>query len=200
MEKRCDWCGNDPLYQHYHDQEWGVPVVDDGRQFEFLILESAQAGLSWITVLRKREGYRKAFANFDPRKVAKFDSAKVEKLMQNPDIVRNRLKIESAIGNARHFLEVQREFGSFARYLWSFYDFTPKQNRWKSLRDVPATTAESDAISKDMKKRGFRFFGSTICYAHLQATGLVNDHIQGCHRHNACAALAEEVSAYWAAP
>lgn len=198
MEKRCDWCGNDPLYQSYHDQEWGVPQVDDRVQFEFLILESAQAGLSWITVLRKREAYRKAFANFDPRKVAKFDADNVEALMQNPGIVRNRKKIESAISNAKYFLEVQKEFGSFSRYLWSFYHFTPKQNQWSSLKEVPATTAESDAISKDMKKRGFRFFGSTICYAHLQATGLVNDHIKGCHRRRECAAMADKIAAHWA--
>ncbi|GAB3383142.1 DNA-3-methyladenine glycosylase I [Spongiibacter taiwanensis] len=197
MEERCDWCGNDPLYQQYHDQEWGVPQVDDRVQFEFLILESAQAGLSWITVLKKRDGYRKAFANFDPRKVARFDEDKVEELMQNPGIVRNRKKIESAIGNAKLFLELQREFGSFSRYLWSFYDFKPKQNNWASLKEVPATSAESDAISKDMKKRGFRFFGSTICYAHLQATGLVNDHIKGCHRHQACASMADEIGAHW---
>jgi DNA-3-methyladenine glycosylase I len=190
---RCDWCGTDPLYQRYHDEEWGVPVTDEQRQFEFLILESAQAGLSWITILRKRENYRAAFAGFDPEKVARFTAKKVETLMNNPGIVRNRLKIESAISNARHFLEIQAEFGSFNHYLWNFVDGRPVQNNWETLKQLPASSALSDQISKDMKKRGFRFFGTTICYAHLQATGLINDHLRSCHRHEVCKALAANV-------
>jgi DNA-3-methyladenine glycosylase I len=190
---RCDWCGNDPLYQRYHDGEWGVPVTDEQRQFEFLILESAQAGLSWITILRKRENYRAAFAGFDPEKVARFSAKKVETLMNNPGIVRNRLKIESAISNAQKFLAVQAEFGSFNRYLWNFVDGTPVQNNWETIKQLPASSALSDQISKDMKKRGFRFFGTTICYAHLQATGLINDHLLGCHRHHACRLLGKKL-------
>jgi DNA-3-methyladenine glycosylase I len=191
---RCDWCGTDPLYQRYHDEEWGVPVTDDQKQFEFLILESAQAGLSWITILRKRENYRAAFANFDPTKVAKFSSKQIELLMGNAGIVRNRLKIESAITNARYFLELQAEFGSFNRYLWNFVDGKPIQNAWQSMKQLPASSPISDQISKDMKKRGFRFFGTTICYAHLQATGLINDHLANCHRHKICAALGKKVT------
>lgn len=193
MTKRCPWCGDDPLYQAYHDREWGVPTTDDRKLFEFLVLESAQAGLNWLTILRKREGYRKAFADFDAEKVARFTPKKVERLLADPGIVRNRLKIESAIDNARLFLELQSEHGSFARYLWQFVDGEPIQNRWRSLGQVPATTRLSDAISRDMKRRGFRFFGSTICYAHLQAMGIVNDHLIDCHRHAQCAALAEQV-------
>ncbi|MDM3871473.1 DNA-3-methyladenine glycosylase I [Porticoccus sp. W117] len=191
-KKRCEWCGDSELYQHYHDTEWGVLCYDDKTLFEFLILESAQAGLSWITILKKRENYRKAFADFDAAKVARFNSRSVERLMQDAGIVRNRLKIESAISNAKCFLEVQNEFGSFSNYIWGFVDGKPIQNRWKSLAEVPASTPLSDQISKDMKKRGFRFFGTTICYAHMQATGMVNDHVVGCFRHKECAEMAGE--------
>ena len=189
-QKRCGWCGDDPLYVEYHDKEWGVPVRDDQTLFEFLILEGAQAGLAWITVLRKREGYRKAFANFDPQKVARFTDAKLEKLLQNPEIIRNKLKVYGARKNARAFLAVQEEKGSFADYLWDFVDGTPIQNRRRNLKAIPATTPLSDTISKDMKKRGFTFVGSTIIYAHMQATGMVNDHTTACFRHQECAALA----------
>lgn len=174
-------------YVRYHDEEWGVPVHDDRVQFEFLVLEGAQAGLSWSTILRKREGYREAFAGFDVEKVARFDRRKVERLMQFPGIVRNRLKIESTIGNARAVLKLQDEIGGLADHLWSFVGGRPIVNRWRSIRQVPAQTAESDALSKDLKKRGFRFVGSTIMYAHMQATGLVNDHVVGCFRHAECA-------------
>lgn len=181
-KKRCSWAGADPLYCAYHDEEWGVPVHDDQLLFEFLILEGAQAGLSWITVLRKRENYRKAFAGFDPVKVARFDAARRERLMQNEGIVRNRLKIESTVINAKAFLAVQKEFGSFDAYIWKFVGGKPIVNHWRSLKEVPASTPESDAMSKDLKKRGFKFVGSTICYAFMQACGLVNDHIADCHR------------------
>ena len=197
MSQPCAWCGADPLYRRYHDVEWGVPCDDDGKLFEFLVLESAQAGLNWLTILRKREGYRAAFAGFDPNKVAKFDQDKVSQLLDNPAIIRNRKKIESAINNAQRFLEVQGEFGSFARYMWSFFDDRPIQNHWQSLAEVPATTAVSDQISKDMKKRGFRFFGSTICYAHLQALGFVNDHLVSCPRHAACTELGKAFAPKW---
>ena len=180
---RCPWCGTDPLYVAYHDREWGVPVHDDRTWFEFLVLEGAQAGLSWLTILRKRENYRQAFAGFDVRKVARFTPAKVEKLLLDPGIVRNRLKVESTVTNARAFIAVQREFGSFDAYMWQWVDGTPVISRPRTLTDVPASTPLSDRISKDMKKRGFRFVGSTIIYAHMQATGLVNDHLVGCHRH-----------------
>ncbi len=180
---RCAWCGDDPLYVEYHDKEWGVPVHDDRLLFEFLILEGAQAGLSWITILRKREGYRKAFANFDAQKVARFTEAKQEKLLLNPAIVRNRLKVKSAVTNAQAFLEVQEEFGSFDKYIWRFVDGKPIVNRFKGMKDVPAKTDLSDAMSKDLKKRGFKFVGSTICYAHMQATGMVNDHTVDCFRY-----------------
>jgi DNA-3-methyladenine glycosylase I len=180
-KKRCPWAGDDPLYCAYHDTEWGVPVHDDQRLFEFLILEGAQAGLSWITVLRKRENYRKAFSGFDPIKVARFDEARRERLMQNEGIIRNRLKIESAVINAKAFLKVQKEFGSFDAYIWSFVGGKPRINSWASLKDVPASTPESDAMSKDLKKRGFKFVGSTICYAFMQACGLVNDHVADCY-------------------
>ena len=179
---RCPWPGNDPLYQSYHDREWGVPVHDDRLLFEFLTLEGAQAGLSWITILRKREGYRTAFAGFDPELVARFDAAKVAELLGNPAIVRNRLKVESTITNAIAFLQVQEEFGSFAAYQWRFVDGHPIQNAWRSLKDIPASTPVSDTISRDLKKRGFRFVGSTICYAHMQAVGMVNDHTVDCFR------------------
>jgi DNA-3-methyladenine glycosylase I len=173
---------SDPIYVRYHDEEWGVPVYDDRVLFEFLILEGAQAGLSWLTILKKRESYRKAFDKFDPRKVARYDDAKVAVLMADAGIVRNRLKIASAIKNARAFLAVQAEFGSFASYQWRFVDGKPLQNSVKTLRDIPARTEISDAFSKDLKKRGFNFVGSTIIYAHMQAVGMVNDHVQGCFR------------------
>lgn len=178
--KRCPWCGDDPLYTAYHDQEWGVPSHNDTHLFEMLILEGAQAGLSWITILRKRDAYRRAFADFDPQRVARFTQARVTKLLQNAGIVRNRLKIESAVGNAKAFLAVQREYGSFAAWLWSFVENQPLRQRRRSLRDVPARTDLSDQISKDLRRRGFRFVGSTIVYAYLQATGLVDDHVDGC--------------------
>jgi DNA-3-methyladenine glycosylase I len=178
---RCGWCGTDPLYQKYHDEEWGKPVYDDQVLFEFLILEGAQAGLSWITILRRREGYRKAFAGFDVAKVAAFNEMDVERLMQDEGIIRNRLKVNAAITNARLFMDIQKEFGSFSDYIWGFLpNRKPILNDVKSLGDVPARTEISDAISKDMKKRGFKFFGTTICYAHMQATGMVNDHIADC--------------------
>ncbi|MBJ6724591.1 DNA-3-methyladenine glycosylase I [Geomesophilobacter sediminis] len=179
---RCAWAGSDPLYHDYHDREWGVPVHDDRLLFEFLILEGAQAGLSWITILRKREAYRAAFAGFDPELVARFDDAKTAELLANPGIVRNRLKIAAAVGNARAFLKVQEEFGSFDAYLWRFVDGKPIQNARKTLSDIPASTPVSDALSRDLKKRGFRFVGSTICYAHMQAVGMVNDHVVDCFR------------------
>lgn len=180
---RCGWCGTDPLYVAYHDTEWGVPVHDDRKLFEFLILEGAQAGLSWITILKKREAYRRAFAGFDAGKVARFGPRQVARLLADAGIVRNRLKIEAAINNARHFLAVQEEFGSFDEYVWRFVDGRPIINRWKTLKQVPASTPESDALSRDLKARGFKFVGSTICYAHMQATGMVNDHLTGCFRH-----------------
>ena len=188
---RCTWSssGND-LYIHYHDTEWGVPAWDDQTQFEFLILEGAQAGLSWSTILNKREGYRKAFANFDPEKIARFGKRDVARLMNDAGIVRNRLKIESAISNAKLFLDFRDKHGSFADHLWSFVGGKPMQNNIKLHEKVPATSPESDAISKDLKKRGFRFVGSTIIYAHMQATGLVNDHLTVCFRHKECKALA----------
>ncbi|MEP4149488.1 MAG: DNA-3-methyladenine glycosylase I [Halioglobus sp.] len=189
---RCTWCGTDPLYMQYHDEEWGVPVWDDQTLFEFLILEGAQAGLSWITVLKKREAYRKLFSNFDAHKVARYTDNRLEKHLQNPAIIRNRLKVFGARKNAIAFLEVQAEKGSFANYIWDFVDGTPIQNKWKSMSQVPATTAISDALSKDMKKRGFTFVGSTIMYAHMQATGMVNDHTTGCFRYRECKALSSK--------
>ncbi len=180
-------------YIEYHDTEWGVPVYDDRTQFEFLILEGAQAGLSWSTILNKREGYRKAFADFDPEKVARFTKKRVEKLLLDPSIVRNRLKVESTVTNAKAFLDVQEEFGTFCRYIWRFVDGEPIQNKFRRDADVPATSQESDALSKDLKKRGFRFVGSTIVYAHMQATGMVNDHVTSCFRYKECAALAKPV-------
>jgi DNA-3-methyladenine glycosylase I len=182
--KRCGWVRDDPLYAAYHDEEWGVPVHDDGVLFEFLLLEGAQAGLSWSTILRKREGYRKAFSGFDPRRVARYDRRRIERLLADPGIVRNRLKVASAIGNARAFLAVQDEFGSFDGYVWRFVDGRPIRNRWRRLRDVPAFTRESETLSRDLKKRGFRFVGATICYAFMQATGMVNDHLTDCFRHS----------------
>jgi DNA-3-methyladenine glycosylase I len=180
--QRCGWCGTDPLYVRYHDEEWGRKVTDDGKMFEFLVLESAQAGLSWITILKRRENYRKAFAGFDAQKVVRFTKEDVKRLMQDAGIIRNRNKIESTLSNARHFLDIQYEFGSFCNYLKSFLpEGKTIINRWKTLKEVPASTPLSDAISKDMKKRGFKFFGTTICYAHLQAVGYVNDHLVDCH-------------------
>jgi DNA-3-methyladenine glycosylase I len=182
--QRCPWSeGIDPAYQRYHDVEWGVPVRDDRVHFEFLVLESAQAGLSWWTILRKREGYRHAFADFDAVKVARFTPRTIERLMQDASIVRNRQKIEAAIANARGFLKIQKEFGTFDRYVWEFVGGKPIVNRWRKQTDVPPTSAESDALSKDLKQRGFKFVGSTIVYAHMQATGLVNDHLVGCYRY-----------------
>jgi DNA-3-methyladenine glycosylase I len=183
VKRRCPWVGTDPLSVDYHDREWGVPVHDDRIHFEFLILDGAQAGLSWLTILRKRENYRKAFSGFDPRKVARFDRRKIERLLTDPGIVRNRLKIESSVANARAFLKVQKEFGSFDAYIWSFVGGRTKQNRWKTLKQIPAKTRESEAMSKDLVKRGFRFVGPTICYAYMQAAGLVNDHTIGCFRY-----------------
>ncbi len=178
---RCAWAGNDPLYQKYHDEEWGVPVHDDRKLFEMLILEGAQAGLSWITILRKRENYRKAFNNFDAKKIAKYDSEKVKTLLQNEGIIRNRLKIAATIQNAKCFLEVQKEFGSFDTYIWQFVNGKLIINNRKSLKEIPAMTNESDTMSKDLKKRGFKFVGSTICYAFMQAVGMVNDHTTNCY-------------------
>lgn len=189
---RCDWClGISPAYLEYHDREWGRPVRDDRGQFEFLVLESAQAGLSWSTILHKREGYRRAFADFDPERVARFNRRSIERLVKDPGIVRNRLKIEAAISNARAFLELQARHGSFSDYLWAYVDGRPVVNHWREMRQVPATTPLSDCISKDLKAHGFRFVGSTIVYAHLQATGLVNDHLVGCFRHAECIAEGE---------
>ena len=183
MIRRCGWCGEDALYVAYHDKEWGMPVHDDRRLFEFLILEGAQAGLSWITILRKRENYRQAFAGFDAGKVARFGARDVARLLADPGIVRNRLKVGAAISNAQRFLDVQEAFGSFDAYIWRFVDGRPIVNRWKTLKQVPASTQASDALSRDLKQRGFKFVGSTICYAHMQATGMVNDHLVGCFRH-----------------
>jgi DNA-3-methyladenine glycosylase I len=180
---RCPWCIKFEEYIRYHDEEWGVPVHDDHKHFEFLILEGAQAGLSWATVLKKREGYRKAFAGFDPVKVAKFSEARLEKILLDPGIIRNRLKVYSAASNAKRFLEVQKEVGSFDKYIWSFVGGKPIDHKCKTLKDVPATTKESDALSKDLIKRGFKFVGSTVIYAHMQACGLVNDHLQDCWRY-----------------
>ncbi len=180
---RCEWVKNDPLEIAYHDREWGVPLHDDQKLFEFLILEGAQAGLSWTTILRKRDNYREAFENFDPAQVARIERKKKEELLQNSGIIRNRLKIESAILNAQKFLAVQEEFGSFDTYIWQFVNREPIQNQWTSLAEVPARTEVSDAMSKDLKKRGFKFVGSTICYAFMQAVGMVNDHRVDCFRH-----------------
>ena len=181
---RCAWAGtNNPLMREYHDREWGVPVNDDRTHFEFLVLEAAQAGLSWSIVLSKREGYRRAFSQFDPAKVARYTRSRVEKLVADPAIIRNRLKIEAAVRNARAFLAVQDEFGSFNAYCWQFVDGRPRLNRWKTMSEIPATSSESDAFSKDLKRRGFSFVGSTVIYAHMQAVGMVNDHLVGCFRY-----------------
>ncbi|MBI3898007.1 MAG: DNA-3-methyladenine glycosylase I [Gammaproteobacteria bacterium] len=186
LKPRCAWAdGGDPLYRHYHDREWGVPVHDDRQLFELLILEGAQAGLSWITILRKREAYRHAFDNFDVERVARYDRRRIERLLKNEGIVRNRLKVESTVSNARAFLAVQEEFGSFDRYVWKFVRHRPIVNHWSSMRTLPARTAESDALSRDLQTRGLRFVGSTICYAFMQAVGMVNDHTTDCFRYRA---------------
>ena len=181
--KRCPWSGNDPLYVDYHDREWGVPVHDDQKLFEFLVLEGMQAGLSWLTILRKRENFRRAFAGFDPLQVARFGKREIARLMADPGIVRNALKIHSSVANAQALLRVREDFGSFDKYLWQFVDGAPRINRRRSIRDIPATTPQSDTMSRDLKQRGFKFVGSTICYAHMQATGMVNDHVTSCFRH-----------------
>ncbi|MFH1830389.1 MAG: DNA-3-methyladenine glycosylase I [Pseudomonadota bacterium] len=180
---RCEWCLNDPIYVRYHDKEWGVPVHNDQKLFEFLVLEGAQAGLSWLTILKRREGYKKAFANFDPEKVARFTPKKIETLIKNPSIIRNRAKIEAAVNNAKAFLKVQEEFGSFDAYSWRFVDGKRISNKWKRLEQIPATSKHSDAMSKDLKKRGFKFVGSTIIYAHMQAVGMMGDHLVKCFRY-----------------
>ncbi|MCW9013680.1 MAG: DNA-3-methyladenine glycosylase I [Gammaproteobacteria bacterium] len=182
-EKRCDWVTDNELYRQYHDQEWGVPSYDDQHLFEMLILEGAQAGLNWITILKKREGYRKAFDNFDAQKMSRYSQNKIDRLLQNPAIVRNKLKVNAAVNNAKACLRVVEEFGSFSDYIWQFVNGKPINNRWKKIADVPVTTAESDAMSKDLKKRGFKFVGSTICYAYMQAVGMVNDHTMDCFRY-----------------
>ena len=182
--KRCEWVSSkDPLMLEYHDREWGVPVHDDRKHFEFLVLEAAQAGLSWSIVLKKREGYRRAFSGFDPQKVARYTDKRIEDLTQDPSIIRNRLKIAAAVRNARQFLAIQEEFGSFDSYCWRFVDGNPTVNRWKATKDIPATSLQSDAFSKDLKQRGFSFVGSTVIYAHMQAVGMVNDHLVDCFRY-----------------
>ena len=183
MIKRCQWVPEDPLYISYHDEEWGVPIHDDRLLFEFLILEGAQAGLSWITVLKKRAYYKSVFDNFDAKKIEKYNANKIKKLLADPGIIRNRLKIAATIQNAKSFLQLQKEFGTFDHYIWQFVGDTPKQNHWKTLKQVPSSTKESDAMSKDLKKRGFNFVGSTICYAFMQAVGLVNDHTVDCFKY-----------------
>ncbi|MAP53659.1 DNA-3-methyladenine glycosylase I [Altibacter sp.] len=182
-KQRCPWCGDDPLYVAYHDTEWGVPVFDDATLFEFLILETFQAGLSWITILRKRENFRKAFENFDYKKIARYDADDIERLLQDEGIIRNRLKIKAAVTNAIAYLDIQKEFGSFSNYIWAFVDGKPIQNSFKTMKEVPANTTLSDRISADLKKRGFKFVGSTVVYAHMQATGMVNDHLVDCFRY-----------------
>lgn len=179
---RCTWCGTDPMYVKYHDEEWGVPVYDDQKLFEFLILEGAQAGLSWITILKRREAYKKAFSNFDPQKVARFTDKKISRLLNNEGIIRNKLKIHAAVNNAKAFLRIQEEFGSFSNYQWQFVDHQPIVNKWKSTKELPAETKISQALSKDLKSRGFSFVGPTIIYAHMQAVGMVNDHTMECFR------------------
>jgi len=181
---RCEWAGSDPLYIEYHDKEWGKPVHDDRKLFEMLILEGAQAGLSWITILKKRENYKNVFDNFEPGKVAKYKTAKINKLLADPGIIRNKLKINSAVTNAKAFLEIQKEFGSFDEYIWNFVNGKPIKNKWKHLKDIPSKTSLSDAVSKDLKKRGFKFVGSTICYSFMQAVGIINDHVVNCFRYN----------------
>ena len=184
MRNRCKWAGTDPIYIAYHDTEWGVPLHEDRKLFEFLVLDGAQAGLSWITILKKRQNYRQAFDHFDPQKIARYDSRKVDQLLSNPGIIRNKLKIEAAVLNARAFLSIQNEFGSFDAYIWQFVGGRTLKNRWKTLSEVPAYSDESKAMSNDLKKRGFKFVGPTICYAFMQAAGMVNDHIMDCFRYN----------------
>ncbi|UYM17228.1 DNA-3-methyladenine glycosylase I [Endozoicomonas euniceicola] len=186
-QKRCHWCTNDELYIRYHDEEWGVPCHDDQTLFEFLVLEGAQAGLNWLTILKRREGYRNALAGFDVQKVARFDETDVERLLNDKGIIRNRLKINSGITNAKAFIKVQEEFGSFDAYIWQFVNHQPIINHWQTMKEVPVTTPESDAMSKDLKKRGFKYAGSTICYAYMQAMGMVNDHLVSCISYRACA-------------
>ena len=186
MKKRCAWPGDNRLMIEYHDSEWGVPLHDDRKLFEFLLLDNAQAGLSWQTILNKRENYRKAFDNFVPAKIARYNQRKITSLLDNPGIVRNRLKVQSAVTNALAFLEIQAEFGSFDTYIWQFVNGATIRNRWKSLKEIPATSPESDAMSKALKKRGFKFVGSTICYALMQSAGMVNDHLTCCYRHTQC--------------
>lgn len=181
---RCPWCGDDELYIRYHNEEWGVPVHDDRKHFEFLVLESAQAGLNWLTILRKRENYRQAYDGFDPKKVALYNDKKIEELMNNQGIIRNGRKIEASINNAKRFLDIAKEFGSFDKYIWSFVDYEPIRNNWKDISEVPAYTDLSVKVSKDLKKRGFKFLGSTIVYSYLQAAGLINDHLVSCFRYN----------------
>ena len=183
MARRCEWCGTEPIYVDYHDKEWGVPVHDDRLHFEMIILDGAQAGLSWITILKRRKSYREAFDNFDVKKVSRYSDKKVEKLLTNPGIIRNRLKVHSAVKNAKAFLKIQKEFGSFDEYIWQFVNHKTIQNKWKRMSDLPAKTEESDAMSKDLKKRGFSFVGSTICYAYMQAAGMINDHTLDCFRY-----------------
>ena len=192
MTKRCAWCGDDPLYIDYHDTEWGVPSRDDAHLFEMLVLEGAQAGLAWITVLRKREGYRELFDGFDPQRIARYTDRKLDKLLLDPRIIRNRLKVYGTRQNARAFLAVQEEVGSFSDYIWGFIEHRATQNSWDNTKALPATTAVSDALSKDLKKRGFTFVGSTIMYAHMQATGMVNDHTTDCFRHRECKQMSVE--------
>jgi DNA-3-methyladenine glycosylase I len=194
MTNRCAWCGTDPLYVEYHDKEWGVPSLDDASIFEMLVLEGAQAGLAWITVLRKREGYRELFDGFDANRIARYTDRKLEKLLLDPRIIRNRLKVFGTRQNARAFLAVQEEIGSFSDYIWGFVEHAPVQNSWRSMRNVPATSGISDRLSKDLKKRGFTFVGSTIMYAHMQATGMVNDHTTDCFRHKECRELGAAIA------
>lgn len=182
-KKRCPWSISDPLYIKYHDEEWGVPIHDDKKIFEFLVLEGAQAGLSWLTVLKKRENYRLAFDKFDYNKIAKYDSNKIDMLLHDPGIIRNKLKVNSVVNNARAFIEVQKEFGSFDSYIWQFVNNRPIKNKWDNIKQMPTHTDESDMMSKDLLKRGFKFVGTTICYSHMQATGMVNDHITSCFRY-----------------
>ena len=184
MKNRCSWCGSDPLYVDYHDDEWGVPVYEDEKLFEFLILETFQAGLSWITVLKKRENFRTAFDNFDYKKISDYGEDKFEELITDSGIIRNKLKVRATISNAQAFMKIQKEFGSFSKYIWGFVNGKPIVNNWKTLNEIPATTELSDKISKDLKKRGFKFVGSTVMYAHMQATGMVNDHEVGCFRYH----------------
>lgn len=182
-KNRCDWCVGDTLYEAYHDEEWGVPVYDDDKLFEFLILETFQAGLSWITVLRKRENFRNAFDHFNYKKIANYKQSKIDSLLQDAGIIRNKLKVNATVTNAQAFIKIQEEFGSFSKYIWGFVDGKPIKNNCKTMQDVAATTSISDALSKDLKKRGFKFVGSTVIYAHMQATGMVNDHVVGCFRY-----------------